>query len=71
MEEAYPIVPLADQHSVAIGFTTVGDQAYFGVYVDRKAVPDADLLARDIDAAIDELMDTSREPSSATYSRTT
>ena len=49
MEEVYPIVPLADQHSVAIGFTTVADQAYFGVYVDRKSVPDADLLARDIE----------------------
>jgi len=71
LEEAYPIVPLADQHSVAIGFTTVADQAYFGVYVDRKSVPDAHLLARDIETAIDELLDWESDSPSETYSRTT
>ena len=70
MEEVYPIVPLADQHSVAIGFTTVADQAYFGVYVDRESVPDADLLARDIEAAIDELIDGPWQSPSERYSRT-
>jgi WS/DGAT/MGAT family acyltransferase len=71
LEEVYPIVPLADLHSVAIGFTTVADQAYFGVYVDRKSISDAHLLARDIDASIDELLEWPSESPSETYSRTT
>jgi diacylglycerol O-acyltransferase len=53
--EAYPIVPLAEGHSVSVGMTTVGTQAFFGLYADRNAL-DADLLAEDIDAAIDELV---------------
>jgi hypothetical protein len=56
LEEAYPIVPLADNHAVAIGFTSVIDGGYFGIYVDRKSVPDAELLATDIDEAVDELL---------------
>jgi WS/DGAT/MGAT family acyltransferase len=71
LEEVYPIVPLADEHAVAIGFTTAADQAYFGVYVDRKSVPDPALLARDIEASIDELLDWPSESPSETYSRTT
>jgi WS/DGAT/MGAT family acyltransferase len=70
MEEAYPVVPLADRHAVAIGFTTVADRAYFGIYVDRKSVPDVELLAADIQNAIDELMGDSRTSPSETYSRT-
>jgi WS/DGAT/MGAT family acyltransferase len=70
MEEAYPIVPLADRHAVAIGFTTVGDDAFFGVYVDRKSVPDAALLARDIEQSIDELLAGSSRSASDRYSRT-
>jgi diacylglycerol O-acyltransferase len=70
MEEAYPIVPLADRHAVAIGFTTVRDDAFFGVYVDRKSLPDADLLARDIEQSIDELLAGTSRSASETYSRT-
>jgi diacylglycerol O-acyltransferase len=70
MEEVYPIVPLADRHSVAIGFTTVADHAYFGVYVDRKSVPDADLLALDIERSIEELLEAPALSPSETYSRT-
>jgi hypothetical protein len=55
LAEAYPIVPLADGHAVSIGMTTVGDRAFFGLYADRRAL-DADLLAADLDAAIDELI---------------
>jgi WS/DGAT/MGAT family acyltransferase len=56
MQAAYPVVPLADQHVVSVGLLTVNDQACFGVYVDRQALPDADMLARDIDGAITELL---------------
>jgi diacylglycerol O-acyltransferase / wax synthase len=56
LEAAYPMVPLADHHAVSVGMTTVHDQACFGVYADRQALPDVELLARDIDDAITELL---------------
>jgi diacylglycerol O-acyltransferase len=56
LREAYPIVPLADHHGVAVGFTSVCETGCFGVYADRKSVPDAAVLAGDIDASIDELI---------------
>jgi WS/DGAT/MGAT family acyltransferase len=56
LEEAYPVVPLADSHAVSIGITTIKDGAFFGVYADRETMPDADLLAEDIDESIEELI---------------
>jgi WS/DGAT/MGAT family acyltransferase len=55
LQEAYPVVPLADRHTLSIGFTSVADRGCFGVYADRDSLPDADHLAECIDAAIDEL----------------
>ena len=37
--EAYPIVPMADSHSLSVGLTTVCDEAFLGVYVDRERFP--------------------------------
>lgn len=56
LEEVYPVVPLADEHAVSIGLTTVDDQAFFGVYADREALPDADELASAIAESLDELL---------------
>lgn len=56
LRSVYPVVPLADRHTVSIGMTTVCDRACFGVYADREALPDADALARDIDEAVGELL---------------
>jgi diacylglycerol O-acyltransferase len=56
LEEVYPVVPLADEHAVSIGLTTVDDQAFFGVYADRESLPDADELAMAIAESIDELL---------------
>jgi WS/DGAT/MGAT family acyltransferase len=55
LEEAYPVVPLADQHALSIGMTTIRDRACFGIYTDREALPDADRFAIEVDAAIEEL----------------
>ena len=55
LREAYPIVPLADKHALSIGFTSVDGGAFFGIYADRDAGPDAELLARDIGDELDEL----------------
>jgi WS/DGAT/MGAT family acyltransferase len=56
LEAAYPVVPLADRHVLSVGMTSVRDRACFGIYVDREAIPDADDFARDVDAAITELL---------------
>jgi diacylglycerol O-acyltransferase len=56
LEEAYPVVPIADEHALSIGMTTVQDRACFGFYADREALPDADRLAGAIDASVDELL---------------
>jgi diacylglycerol O-acyltransferase / wax synthase len=57
--EAYPVVPLADRHALAIGMTTVGDMACFGLYADRARLPDIDELAAYLDSSLDELLDLS------------
>jgi WS/DGAT/MGAT family acyltransferase len=57
LEEAYPVVPLADQHGVSIGMTSVAGEACFGVYADPESVPDADALAAAIAASLDDLAD--------------
>jgi WS/DGAT/MGAT family acyltransferase len=56
LEEAYPVVPIADRHALSIGVTTIRDQACFGVYADREVLPDADLVAAAIDESVDELL---------------
>jgi diacylglycerol O-acyltransferase len=56
LEEAYPVVPIADEHALSIGMTTVKDRAFFGLYADREALPDADHLAEAVEASVDELL---------------
>ena len=55
LREAYPIVPLAEGHALSVGFTSVDGGAFFGIYADRDAGPDAELLARDIGDELNEL----------------
>jgi diacylglycerol O-acyltransferase / wax synthase len=57
LESAYPVVPLADRHALSIGMHTSGGGAFFGLYADRKALPDSDRLADDIAESIDELVE--------------
>ncbi len=59
LQEAYPVVPLSERHALSIGITTIKDGAFFGLYADSEALPDAELLAQDIDSSIDELLERS------------
>jgi diacylglycerol O-acyltransferase len=61
LEEVYPVVPLADRHALSIGLTTIKDQAFFGIYADRKSLPDADLLASSLDESVEELLELAGE----------
>ena len=36
--------------------TTINDRAFFGIYADRKMLPDANLLAADIDESVEDLI---------------
>jgi WS/DGAT/MGAT family acyltransferase len=56
LQEAYPVVPIADRHALSIGMTTIQDEACFGIYADSEALPDADLLADCIDVSVQELL---------------
>jgi WS/DGAT/MGAT family acyltransferase len=56
LEEVFPVVPIADQHALSIGVTTIREDAFFGIYADSASLPDADLLAECLDEAIDELL---------------
>ena len=55
LREAFPVVPLSDRHALSVGMTTIGDDACFGLYADTETLPDADALALDLHAALDEL----------------
>ncbi len=56
LHATYPVVPLADDHAVSVGMTTVHGRACIGVYGDRQALPDVETLAHDIDDALTELV---------------
>ena len=62
LDDAYPVVPLSARHALSVGMTTIGDHVCFGLYADPETLPDSDALARDLDAALDELRATIDEP---------
>ena len=62
LDEVYPVVPLADRHAISIGFTTVAERGFFGIYADRKTVPDANVLAHEVERALDELLLSAERP---------
>ncbi len=60
--EAYPVVPITDEHTLSIGLTTVGDQAFFGLYGDGRSERDLTRLAASLERRIDELQELARAP---------
>jgi hypothetical protein len=56
LREAYPVVPLADRHALSIGFTSIQGQGCFGIYADRRTLPDARVLPEDVHDSVDELL---------------
>ena len=37
--ESYPVVPLAEDHSLSIGMFSYNDRMFFGAYADPHALP--------------------------------
>ncbi len=56
LREVYPVVPLAKDHALSVGMMTVAGKACFGLYADRRTLPDVDAFAGHLDRALDELV---------------
>jgi diacylglycerol O-acyltransferase / wax synthase len=52
LKEAYPVVPLAEGHSLSIGMFSHRDRLFFGFYADPTALPEAGTLPSALDSAI-------------------
>ena len=63
--EAYPMVPILDNHALSIGVMTISGRACFGLFACRKSMPDVGNLAAYVDAAVDELL---RDPRDGAHS---
>jgi diacylglycerol O-acyltransferase len=61
MLESYPVHPLLPDHPLAIGVTSYDGGVFYGITVDRDAVPDADTLGQCLLEALDELKDSASD----------
>ena len=52
LEEAYPVVPLSEDHALSVGVFGYLDHAHFGFYADPRALPDVGDLPVAISAEI-------------------
>ena len=56
--EAYPVAPLSKGQALSIGVTSYDGTVYFGLFGDRDAMPDLDVLGQCLHDALDELLET-------------
>ena len=56
LREVHSAVPLAGRHALSIGVVTVAGSACYAITADPESLPDADALAGDLGAALDELL---------------
>jgi diacylglycerol O-acyltransferase len=52
LSEAYPVVPIAEQHSLSIGMFSYLDHMYFGLYADPEKLPEVHELPHLLDVEI-------------------
>jgi diacylglycerol O-acyltransferase len=52
LEEAYPVVPIAEDHSLSIGMFSYRDHVFFGAYADPTALPEAEALGPALNTAV-------------------
>ncbi len=60
MVSTYPVTPLGREHALSIGMTSYDGGVYYGLYADRDAMPDADVLGRGVLDALQELLEAPR-----------
>ncbi|MGB2838899.1 MAG: wax ester/triacylglycerol synthase family O-acyltransferase [Actinomycetes bacterium] len=56
--EAYPVSPLSKGQALSIGVTSYDGRVFAGLFGDREAMPDLDILAQCLDDALAELLAT-------------
>jgi WS/DGAT/MGAT family acyltransferase len=56
MVAAYPCVPLTRNQALSIGLISYDGGVYFGLYADRDALPDLDLLVTCLNESMDEML---------------
>ena len=60
MVSSYPVTPLGRGQALSIGLTSYDGGVYYGLYADRDAMPDADVLGRSVVDALHELLNAPR-----------
>jgi len=55
VEAIYPVIPIADEHALAVGVVTYGDAIHFSCFVDPEALPAAPELPALIEESAAEL----------------
>ncbi len=60
MVSTYPVTPLGREQALSIGLTSYDGGVYYGLYADRDAMPDADVLGRGVVDALHELLEAPR-----------
>jgi diacylglycerol O-acyltransferase / wax synthase len=55
MVAAYPVVPLTKNQALSVGLISYDGGVYLGLYADRDALPDLDLLVSCVNDSADEL----------------
>ncbi|GGL28635.1 wax ester/triacylglycerol synthase family O-acyltransferase [Phycicoccus endophyticus] len=66
MVSTYPVTPLGVGQALSIGLTSYDGGVYYGIYADRDAIPDADVLGQGLLEALQELLEAPRPRSRRT-----
>lgn len=62
LREAVPVIPLADDHALAVGIFSYRDRLTFGCYADPKALPEVSVLPGALSAACADVALLARSP---------
>ena len=54
---SYPVMPFGPGQALSIGLTSYDGGVYYGIYTDRDAIPDADVLGQAVVESLRELLD--------------
>ncbi len=60
MVSSYPVMPLGPGQALSIGLTSYDGGVYYGLYADRDAIPDVDVLGHGLAEALRELLEAPR-----------
>ena len=60
MLSSYPVIPLARGQALSVGLTSYDGGVYYGLYGDREAMPDLDVLGQCIVDALAEMLEAIR-----------